>query len=158
MRQFHLGQYFRKRYATILGEKYSPNKIYVQSSDFDRTLMSAQLALAGLFPPKDDQIWNENCMWQPIPVHTMPRKSDYLIAIEMDCPKYKLLREKCINESMECQRIYTEYSDLLRYWSQMSGANLKTTCDVYQLHNTLTIEKEQNKRFVLLIITSCIFF
>lgn len=149
MRQYNLGQYLRRRYDKLLGEKYSSEKIYVQSSDYDRSLMSAEVCLAGLFPPCDDEIWNSEISWQPIPVHTMPRKSDYLIAIETDCPKYKYLCEKYINESKEYQRIFTEYADLMKYWSQTSGFNLKTTYDIYQLHNILSIEKEQNKRFVL---------
>lgn len=148
MRQYKLGQYLRRRYDKLLGEKYSPKKIYVQSSDRDRTLASAQTCLAGLFPPTADEIWNSKIFWQPIPVHTMPRKSDYLIAIETNCPKYQYLREKYMEKSKEYQRIFTDYADLIAYWSKMSGLNLKTTYDIYQLHNTLTIEMEQNKRFV----------
>lgn len=149
MRQYKLGQYLRRRYGKLLGEKYSAKKIYVQSSDFDRTLMSAQACLAGLYPPTADEIWNSKIFWQPIPVHTMPRKSDYLIAIETSCPKYKQLREKYTQKSKEYHRIFTEYADVIKYWSQMSGSNLKSTYEVYQLHNILTIEKEQNKRFVI---------
>lgn len=152
MRQFKFGQYLRVRYGALLGENYSPKKVYVQSSDMDRTLMSAQACLAGLFPPSDDETWNSKLLWQPIPVHTMPRKSDYLIAIETNCPKYKVLREKYTKESKEYQRIFTEYADLIQYWTKMSGANLKTTWDIYELYNALAIEKEQNKRFVLLYI------
>lgn len=37
MQQYKLGQYFRRRYGKILGEKYTPNCIYVQSTDVDRT-------------------------------------------------------------------------------------------------------------------------
>lgn len=76
----------------------------------------------------------------------MPRKSDYLIAIETDCPKYTHLREKYMAQSKEYQRIFTEYGDRIKYWSEMSGLKIKTTYDVYKLYNILTIEKEQNKR------------
>lgn len=54
-----------------------------------------------------------------------------------------------MENSEEYQRIFTEYADRINYWSKMSGLNLKTTYDVYQLFNILMIEKEQNKRFVL---------
>lgn len=36
----------------------------------NRTIASAQLMLAGLLPPIEDQVWNEDLLWQPIPVIT----------------------------------------------------------------------------------------
>jgi len=51
-------------------------KVHVQSTDYDRTLMSAYSNLAGLFPPAQSQVWNNDLPWQPIPVHTEPIDSD----------------------------------------------------------------------------------
>jgi len=53
-------------------------KVRVRSTDYDRTLMSAYSNLAGLFPPQDSQVWNDDLLWQPIPVHTEPLESDYV--------------------------------------------------------------------------------
>ena len=66
--QFNLGKFLRSRYNHLIGEKYDENDIYVRASDVDRTMMSAMSNLAGLYPPKGDQIWNPNLLWQPIPV------------------------------------------------------------------------------------------
>lgn len=38
--------------------------------------MSLQLALAGLFPPKSEDVFAENMFWQPIPFNYMPRSDD----------------------------------------------------------------------------------
>lgn len=46
------------------------------SSYADRCHMSAQLLLAGLYPPKKEQIWSEHLSWQPIPVPDLPRLLD----------------------------------------------------------------------------------
>ena len=66
--QFNLGTFLRSRYNHLIGDKYDENDIYVRASDVDRTMMSAMSNLAGLYPPKGDQIWNLNLLWQPIPV------------------------------------------------------------------------------------------
>ena len=51
-------------------------QIRVESSYYDRNLVSAELVLAGLYPPVPAQQWNENLDWQPIPVHTRPIEDD----------------------------------------------------------------------------------
>lgn len=63
-----MGLYLRRRYNDLLGAKYSPNKVYVQSTDVDRTLMSAEACLSGLFIPTEEEQWNKQIMWQPVPV------------------------------------------------------------------------------------------
>ncbi len=87
MMQFKLGQYLRNRYNDLLGDEYSENVIYVRSTDVDRTLMSAQSNLAGLYPPKGGQVWNPELLWQPIPVHTVPIVDDNLLSSHSDCPR-----------------------------------------------------------------------
>uniref|UniRef100_A0A8C4YSL3 acid phosphatase n=1 Tax=Gopherus evgoodei TaxID=1825980 RepID=A0A8C4YSL3_9SAUR len=71
-RQYELGQYMRKRYKHFLSTVYNQFEIYVQSTDADPTLMSAQASLAGLYPLAGNQVWNPKILWQPIPVHTVP--------------------------------------------------------------------------------------
>lgn len=38
--------------------------------------MSAQLLLAGLYPPHKEQIWTSEILWQPIPINDNPRTLD----------------------------------------------------------------------------------
>lgn len=143
-----MGKYFYRRYNKLLGNKYSPKDVYIQSTDVDRTLMSAQANLAGLFFPGDEEKWNQNILWQPIPVHTQPNTWDHILSGGRYCAKYNKLFKKYMKESPEVQRIYSEYKELLAYWSEMSGTNIKTTEDVYYLYSTLTIERDQNKTLV----------
>ena len=51
-------------------------QIYIRSTDFDRTLMTAQGVLNGLYPPSGDQEWKEGLDWQPIPIHAVAGGSD----------------------------------------------------------------------------------
>lgn len=48
--------------------------MYVRSTDFDRTLESAQANLAGLFP--EAAPGRPEAAWRPIPVHTVPITED----------------------------------------------------------------------------------
>lgn len=49
-----------------------------QSTDYDRTKMSALLALAGLFKPAPSQIWDEEVTWLPIPYSYLKDSFDYV--------------------------------------------------------------------------------
>jgi hypothetical protein len=75
--QLHrLGQYLRTRYGSIISPTFHPNEIYVRSTDYDRTLMSAQSNLIGFYP-----LFNVpagKVPVQPIPIHTIPKADDFV--------------------------------------------------------------------------------
>lgn len=75
---FKLGKNLRKRYDSFLGNIYNPDIVKATSTDFDRTKMSALLALAGLFQPSKSQQWNENLNWLPIPYEYEKEMRDYV--------------------------------------------------------------------------------
>lgn len=79
MEHYKLGEWLRNRYNHMMNGTYSRDIVYVQSTDVDRTLMSAESNLAGLFPPLSNERWNVKIDWQPIPVHTIPEKLDEVI-------------------------------------------------------------------------------
>lgn len=139
-----MGQYFRRRYDKILGGRYSPNKVYIRSSDCDRAITSALANLAGMFPPTDDEIWNDNIPWQPIPVHTVPKANDYVIFGLKNC-NYENAYEKYVTNRPEVQQVYHEYADKFQFWSEKSGKSIATLNDVYKLYSTLNIESLHGK-------------
>lgn len=70
---FELGKILRDNYGDFLGDdSYLQQKIMARSTGTPRTIMSASLVLAGLFPPSQELIWNSNLMWQPLPVFNKP--------------------------------------------------------------------------------------
>lgn len=120
--------------------------IYVQSTEYDRTIMSAQANLSGLYPPTEEEIWMEGILWLPIPVHTTPSKYDYaLYGPDDDCPEFLSECKKFEKESPEAQHIYTEYKELFQYWSEKCGSILTTVDDIAFLYQTLDIEKLHGK-------------
>ena len=85
MREYTLGRFLRERYGDFLGELYIPDEVSALSSDYDRTKMSLQLVLAGLYPPNHTvERWNQNLNWQPIPARYLRRYEDNFFLPE-DC-------------------------------------------------------------------------
>lgn len=136
--QLMLGRYLRQRYDHILPKTYSRYDIYVQSTDVDRTLMSAECNLAGLYPPVGNDVWDE-IKWMPIPVHTTPESQDWILAGKKFCPRYN--REfKKIQTSGEISRINRQNEQLYSYLTEKSGSNIDDLTSLEYLYNTLYIE------------------
>uniref|UniRef100_A0A3Q2P2U5 Lysosomal acid phosphatase n=1 Tax=Fundulus heteroclitus TaxID=8078 RepID=A0A3Q2P2U5_FUNHE len=115
MRQhYELGQFLRTRYKNFLNESYHRHEVLVRSTDYDRTLMSAEANLAGLYPPKGRQMFRPGLKWQPIPVHTVPQSEERVGIGKMGfirCAKKKLQRSDSVYLlflSLSCSRFLWE--------------------------------------------------
>ena len=121
--QYELGKFFRKRYSGFLDETYRRNEIYVRSTDTDRTLMSSQCNLAGLYPPNGKQKWNGlSVSWQPIPVHTVPLKQDALLKypLRFGCSLYDKLLED-VRSSAEFTSFVEKHRDFMKEITSLAG-------------------------------------
>lgn len=67
---YNLGKVLREMYNGFLGTSYYAEEFKAFSTAYDRTLMSVQTLLAGMFPPEGFQVWDDRLPWQPIPVFT----------------------------------------------------------------------------------------
>lgn len=76
LKSYESGKHFRKRYERFLPISYSKNDVCVQSTDTDRTEMTASAFLAGVFPPQGNQIWNNDLQWIPIPIYSISSNQD----------------------------------------------------------------------------------
>ncbi|XP_004704234.1 prostatic acid phosphatase [Echinops telfairi] len=124
---YKLGEYLRRRYETFLNESYKREQVYVQSTDVDRTLMSAMANLAALFPPEGISIWNPNLPWQPIPVHTVPVSEDKLLYLPFKhCPRFKELEDETLKteEFQKRLRPYKDFIEMLPTFSGYQGQDL----------------------------------
>eukprot|EP00092_Neocalanus_flemingeri_P027738 GFUD01030110.1.p1 GENE.GFUD01030110.1~~GFUD01030110.1.p1 ORF type:complete len:422 (+),score=142.80 GFUD01030110.1:64-1329(+) len=139
MQQFELGQWIRDRYDGFLSNNYSQEEIVVRSTDVDRTIMSAQANLAGLYPPSGYWKWNTDLPWQPIPVHTVPQVEDSLLSSHADCPRYEQLQKE-IKSSKFMTDIYNENRELFEYISANAGINITDIVKLDYIFDTLLIE------------------
>lgn len=79
MNAYNLGRWARTRYNTLINnEPYSTSLLQIMSGSYDRTVTSAQLFLAGFYPPTyaTTEIWNKKIDWQPISILSLPRLHD----------------------------------------------------------------------------------
>ncbi|XP_029866245.1 prostatic acid phosphatase isoform X3 [Aquila chrysaetos chrysaetos] len=112
---FELGQYTRERYSNFLNSTYNRQEFYIQSTDYDRTIMSAQSYLSGLFPPTSSQIWNPELLWQPIPVHILQKTTDRRLHFPLpDCPLFDELQNET-QTSSEFQNRIQPYMGIHNY-------------------------------------------
>ncbi|XP_050314999.1 prostatic acid phosphatase [Anthonomus grandis grandis] len=143
LRHYHLGQWFRQRYSDFLPRIYSEKDIYVRSTDVDRTLMSAESNLAGLFPPVDTDVWLGGFPWQPIPIHSIPETMDAVLAAKKPCQRYDNLMRKLF-ETPYFRNISHINHDLYAYLSRYSGSTVTNLKQLEYLYNTLKIEVMNN--------------
>lgn len=76
LKSYEFGRLFRQRYAKFLPVTCNSSFINVQSTDTDRTEMTASTFLAGAFPPVGIQIWNKELQWIPTPIRSIPANQD----------------------------------------------------------------------------------
>ncbi|XP_057679901.1 lysosomal acid phosphatase isoform X1 [Corythoichthys intestinalis] len=146
MRQhLELGQFLRKRYDGFLNESYVRHEISVRSTDYDRTLMSAEANLAGLYPPNGEQVFSPNIKWQPIPVHTVPQSEERLLSFpRRDCPRYEVLMNET-EQTEEFLNITADNQDIIELVRNKTGLKTTTVDSVWSVYDTLFCESRHNK-------------
>ncbi|XP_058460878.1 prostatic acid phosphatase [Malaya genurostris] len=142
-RHLELGRWLRNRYQGLLQTTYTNNEIYVRSTDVDRTLMSAESNLAGLYPPNGADVWDSAIQWQPIPVHTIPEPLDEVLSARKPCPAYDNALRK-YKSSDEFQQYNKSLEPIFQYVSANSGRKIDSPTGAQFLYSCLHIETLNN--------------
>ncbi|CAG9766715.1 unnamed protein product [Ceutorhynchus assimilis] len=141
---FTLGKSLRNRYNKFLGDIYLPEAVFTQSTDYDRTKMSALLALAGLFPPAKAQKWNEQLEWQPIPFDYEKDHRDFVLKRPNTyCPTYMKELEEVL-QSDDVLAYIKSKRETFHYIANHTGKPINKLSDIFQIYQTLTAEKTLN--------------
>ncbi|XP_031337572.1 venom acid phosphatase Acph-1-like isoform X2 [Photinus pyralis] len=140
-REYDIGVSMRQKYNSFLGS-YKSDEVSAISTDYVRTKMSCLLVLAGLYPPKGKEIWNEHLNWQPVFYNYNPAGKDYLLGDPLyDCPKYRKLYHDYLSSNQALQLMQGK-TELYNYLSLHTGLNVTIPRDPYNLQ--FVLQSEQN--------------
>ena len=146
--EFELGKKFHERYIVknhLLPEKYDVETMYVRSSDIDRTLMSAECTLLGLYPIGTGPVTEAGeegapSRYQPIPIHTRPRDMDDLLVPDANKDVPKIYDLYVFNSSEWKDRIAKESVNFDR-WGKLIGFPIKTPRQMSGIGDAVFIRK-----------------
>ena len=151
MRQEHeLGRQFRKRYIEqthLLPPHYQHGTMYVRSTDYERTLMSAQSLLTGLYPMGTGPYIADSGKpglpraLQPIPIHTWPREFDNIILHKINPEERERLMQKYVYSTVEWQKREAALKMNFQRWSEITGLRISRLDDLERLGDTLHIHQ-----------------
>jgi hypothetical protein len=118
----------RMRLLDISLEDYLPwdrDKLYFRADDDQRTVMSGQVLLRGLFEPELTKINNNNNSINPvvvIPLHIADRDKDIVDANDNDCPKLDTIQDEA-RQSPEYQKFNNsqQSQDVRQYMAEQMG-------------------------------------
>lgn len=110
-------------------------------------LKSAKANLAGLFSTNDLE-WNGNLDWQPIPVWTIPRVEDYVLASDKRCDHFDYIMLQYMNTT-EFKAVWKKHKPLIRYLEENAGKKLPSLTEINVLYDTLFIEQLKGRRYVI---------
>lgn len=113
---------------------------FLEGTNVPRTLMTASICAAALFPAKNDQEWNENAQ-----IFSVPFVDEYLLAMSKPCPQFNRIKNEYYSNCPELEAVYLKYQPLMKTLSKYCGRPIRTFNDVNVLYNTLDVENEQNK-------------
>ncbi|XP_050293777.1 venom acid phosphatase Acph-1-like [Anthonomus grandis grandis] len=121
---YELGVALRQRYNNFLGDIWNIKHVDAWSTSYNRTKMSLQLALAGLFPPKSSQSWVLN--WLPIPFNFLPFQQDKELLPYYACPRYDKLT-KILYQRPEIKQYLQRYNKSFEILANHTGLQIDVT-------------------------------
>lgn len=139
--EFELGKSLRQKYIgehALLPEKYQAETIYIRSTDYDRTLMSAQCLLMGLYPIGTGPL-SEG--YQPIPIHTQSVKNDELIPNEVYVRQFNDLLESQVYQEPLWQEKTAQTLSKWQRWSDATGMPINNLRDIVKLSDVLYVHQ-----------------
>lgn len=104
--------------------------------------------MAGLFPPKNDEIWNEELNWQPIPVHVIPSSDDYMLQGTRQCSRISYDLANYLTDGDRYKQFIENNQPLLEFVKEQSGFDPMTYVNVFNFQQDLFVEQLRGFEYV----------
>ncbi|XP_039255798.2 prostatic acid phosphatase-like [Styela clava] len=122
---YELGLYLKSKYGNLISKKYKENEIYIKSTDTDRTIMTAQCVVSGLYALPNSTIGKSTIAFRPFPIHTDSLKRDWLYNRkkypEKGCKAFADLLKKGQNESKFYKSLLSSYAHFFKNMTFLTG-------------------------------------
>uniref|UniRef100_A0A5S6QM55 acid phosphatase n=1 Tax=Trichuris muris TaxID=70415 RepID=A0A5S6QM55_TRIMR len=132
---YEFGQVLRNRYGEFL-EKCNANEVYVRSTNKNRTIQTALLCLAGMFPTSASES-PIGLPWQAIPVHSVPLDIDTALYVPLRCPYADDIYWNEIMNSPSVLQLMEQHKSLFYMLRMETGLALDTLDSIYQVYEPL---------------------
>lgn len=144
MRQeYELGAQHRQAYIEqyrLLPSHYDSESMYVRSTDVNRTLMSAQSFLMGLYPLGTGPAFALPKAFQPIPIHTVSRSNDDLVP-DPDHQELKQLFQRYVFTTPEWKKETARWQTHFPAWSAATGEKITSLEQLRSIADALFISE-----------------
>jgi lysosomal acid phosphatase len=145
MRQeYQLGKMKRIQYVEkyhLLPENYLSTAMLVRSTDYNRTLMSAQAFLLGLYPLTQNTVTDAAlpANYQPVPIHTVSEREENLLSNTYN--KVDALLVKYFYSQKSWSAKQKQIDAQIQQWRNITGLKLKTPNSIIALGDHLYVRK-----------------
>ena len=146
MRQeYDLGSRLRREYvehSRLLPERYQSGTLYARSTDIERTLISAQCLLLGLYPhgtgPAQGGTPALPDAAQPVPIHTVPTSDDI---VRIPSNPHEALMAQYVTSSPQWRQKTSAVQAKFPQWSQVLGLVIKDLGQLQSLGDALLVRR-----------------
>jgi hypothetical protein len=140
LRMYKLGKFMRRNYGHFLTDSF--REVYSRSSDVERCIESSNAVLAGMYPPSNRFMWNDELLWTPPSVHTCPVRDDYLLN-EAGTDVVAAIQEeiKLIQKTDRVKELYEESVEERNLLEKELGYDYDSFCKFKCTYSTLDIEE-----------------
>ena len=138
--EYDVGSRLRQQYINqyhLLPDHYQANTMYIRSSEMDRTMMSAESLLLGLYPIGTGPLEG----FQPIPIHIVPAEIDTLLRPDYDKKKSQDALEKYIFNTPTWIEKDLKLKPNYSQWSKLTNTPINHLIDLIGLSDRLMIEQ-----------------